>query len=199
VVLITTFTLLTVLTVDTVQFKSKTKNNTDVLKEFVKLVLHNVLNVLKPLITVISVFKEESMPQNVTVQMVNTLMLTINAKTVMSNVKLVLIMMFVLNVLKMLTELPQKNVNVMLDIMKLMLLSVHNVTTIVLNVSLIQVVPFVLKEEKVFQTVYVCSIVMITVEFVNHVLTNVKDVPINILNVGNALEITELMLQLVIV
>jgi len=187
------------LTVDTVQLQSKTKKNTDVLKEFVKLVLHNVLNVLKPLIIVISVFKEESMPQNVTVQMVNTLMLTINAKTVMSNVKLVLLMKSVLNVLKMLTELPQKNVNVMLDIMMLMLLSVHNVTTIVLNVSPIQVVPSVLKEEKTFQIVYACSIVMITVVIVNHVLTNVKDVVNHFLHVGNVLVKTELMFQLVIV
>jgi len=110
------------------------KKLTDVLKEFVNHVLHNVLNVLEPLIIVISVSKEESMPQNVPVQMVNTLMLITNVNLVMSNVKLVLIMKFVLNVLIMLTEFPQKNVLVTLDIMKIMLLSVHNVTTIVLNV-----------------------------------------------------------------
>jgi hypothetical protein len=99
----------------------------------------------------------------------------------------------------MLTEFPQKNVNVKLVIMKLTLLSVHNVTIIVLNVLLIQVVPSVLSAEKVSQTVYVCSIVMIMLEFVNHVLTNVKDVAILSLNVGNVPVITESMLQLVIV
>jgi len=99
----------------------------------------------------------------------------------------------------MLTELPQKNVNVKPVIMKLTLLSVHNVTIIVLNVKPIQVVPFVLKEEKVYQIVSVPLILMITPEFVNHVLTDVKDVTILSLNVGNVLVLTELMLQLVIV
>jgi hypothetical protein len=107
--------------------------------------------------------------------------------------------MSVLNVLLMLTELLQKNANVIQDIMKLMLLSVHYVITIVLNVSLIQVVLSVLSEEKISQIAYVFSIVMIMLEIVNHVPTNVKDVVILLLNVGCVLVLTELMLQLVIV
>merc|ERR1712100_688325 len=99
----------------------------------------------------------------------------------------------------MLTELPQKNVNVYQVIMNLMLLSVHYVTIIVLNVKLIQDVPSVLKAEKVSQTVYVHSILMIMPEFVNHVLTNAKDVATLSLNVGNVLVLTELMHQLVTV
>jgi hypothetical protein len=78
--------MLQMLAMDTVQFKSKMKNNIDALKEWVYHVLHNVLNVLNQLITVLSVFKEELMHQNVPVQMVNTLMLITNVKTVTLNV-----------------------------------------------------------------------------------------------------------------
>lgn len=98
------FTVLTPLSLDMDPSKSKTKNNTDVPKVSVNLVPHNVLLVPKKLIIVNTVFKEESMLQNVTAQMVNTLMLITNVKTVTSNVKLVLLMTSVSIVLKTPTD-----------------------------------------------------------------------------------------------
>jgi len=64
------------------------------------------------LITVQFVLLEELMLQNVLVQKDNMKMLTTNANNVTTNVKLVLLMMFVLNVLITLTEMLQVNVYV---------------------------------------------------------------------------------------
>lgn len=86
--------------------------NTDVLVEFVKDVLHNVLNVPEKSIIVITVPLEESILQNVIAQPVNTLTLTPFAKTVMSNVKLAHLMMSVLFVPTTLIEELLVNVNV---------------------------------------------------------------------------------------
>jgi len=86
--------------------------NIDVLLEFVKDVLHNVLNVPENSIIVISVPLEESTHQSVIVQLVNTLTLTTFAKTVMSNVKLAHLMKSVLNVPTTLIEELLVNVNV---------------------------------------------------------------------------------------
>lgn len=108
-------------------------------------------------------------------------------------------MINVTNVSLMLTEKFQKIVFVKKDIMKFILLSVHNVIIIVLNVLVIQVVMVVLLTEIQFQTVHVSSIGMITPEFVNHVLINVTVVSI-MMNVTDVqLMLTESMPQLVTV
>jgi len=172
--------------------------NKDVLKEFVNHVHHNVLLVKKILITVLTVFKEEFTHQNVIAQMVNTLMLTMFAKTVLLNVKLAVLSINVLNVLKTLIEELLQNVIVTMDIMKLVLLFVQSVLTDVLLVPNMKPVSLVLLTELTHHIVLVTVISGITMELVNHVITNVKDVAMLLLNVTIVLEI-ELMLQPVIV
>jgi hypothetical protein len=193
------FTVLTPLSLDMDPSKFKTKNNTDVLKVSVNLVPHNVLLVPNPLNIVNTVFKEESTLQNVTAQMVNTLMLITNVKTVMSNVKLVALMTSVSIVLKTLTDLPQKPVPVKLVSMKPTLLSVQLVTIIVLNVKPTQVVPFVVPTDLVSQTVYVTTTGMMMLVSVKNVPTNVMDVQFLKTTVTSVLVKIELMPQLVTV
>jgi hypothetical protein len=80
--------------------------------ELVSYVLHNALLVKNLSTTVPFASKEESTNQNVTAQMVNTLMLTELAKTVTSNVKLATLTIPVLIVLIALTEPPHPIVSV---------------------------------------------------------------------------------------
>jgi len=173
----------------------KMKNYTDVPTELVNHVPHNVLLVPNPLTIVTIVSKEELTLQNVTVQLVNTLTLTTNVKTVTSNVKLVPHTINVSNVLNKLTDLPQKNVSVKMDSMKLTLLSVQLVTIIVLNVLHTQVVTNVPLTDLFSQIVYVTTTGMMKPVFVKNVLINVMDVTNILIIVYGVLVKTELMPQ----
>jgi hypothetical protein len=83
---------------------SKLVQNIDVNKVNVFLVLPNVVLVLNPSINVTYVAKEELNHQNVVAQMVNSLMNLTSVEIVTLNVKLVLIMPSVLNVLMIPTD-----------------------------------------------------------------------------------------------
>jgi len=92
--------------------QSKLHQNSDAKMELVFLVLTNVTLVKTLLMNVSFVLLVELIHQNVIVQMDNILTNLISVEIVMLNVKLVVISLFVLNVLKILSELLQKNVSV---------------------------------------------------------------------------------------
>jgi len=87
---------------------------------------------------------EELTHQNVSAQMVNTLTKPTSVEIVTTNVKLVSNTEPVLNVWKILSELPQICVTVMMDIMMTIPISVKNVTSnvpLVKNITFVSLVP----------------------------------------------------------
>lgn len=149
--------------------------------------------------TVQFVLTEELMLQNVNVQKDNITMKLTSVDHVTTNVKDVLLTELVMNVLKVLTELAQLIVNVLMDIMIITLKFVNyvlsNVTLVLKNTFVILVVVIELTHHLVnVQNIYGK---LMKKPIVNLVLINVKVVTL-LMIVENVLE-TELTLQLVTV
>jgi len=144
-----------------------------------------------------SVLPEELMPQNVTALLVNMLTNKTSAETVTLNAKLVLLTIPVLNVLMIPTELTQKTVHVLMDIMKLELPLAQFVTTNVPLVTLMNNVLPVPTQESTHHLVIAQNICMMMLVNVKIVLSNAMDVTLTKLIVKNVL-LTESMPQLAI-
>jgi len=136
-----------------------------------------------------NVFKEELNHQLVDVQMVNMLTKPTSVEIVMLNVKLALTTLFVLNVLKNLSEVKSLIVYVLMDILilvlkfvKLVLLNVKHVTVV------LPAVLIVLNQESMFQNVFV------HMENLN-LKDNVMIVPSNVMVVLNSLIIVKNVLE----
>lgn len=149
--------------------------------------------------TVQFVLTEELILQHVNVQKDNITMKLTPVDHVTTNVNHVPLMEFVMNVLKVLTELVQLIVNVLMDIMIIIPKFVKNVLSNVTNVTKNSFVKPVLVKESTHHLVNVQNIYgkLMKTKNVNHVLINVMDVTL-LMIVENVLK-TELMLLLVTV